>query len=215
MFGFLNQKGQADSSSSPRAFFQQEKRAQAAAPFELFVAVIIMAFVVIVGYNMLEKVNTEVCLNTVDREMTECKINLEDTVVRKSSNSFFFGPDTKCFASKQTTMKIEIVKQRAVCASRCNYPSDECYVMTFRNPNISNSLKQKCIDLPPLTNFLLDQSCQDYSLEEDESGQTSTADYRAVDPTKEGDILIGNYRIVNVSPAGDTYPKVCVWYRAV
>jgi len=184
-------------------FFNQ--KGQAAAPFELFVAVIIMTFVVIVGYNMLEKVNTEVCLNTVDREMTKFKIALEDTVARKSSNAFYFHPDEKCFASQETVMKLEVEKNQKICTARCGYPSEECYVMTFSNPNIPNAFKSKCVDLPPLTNFLTENSCET-TLE--------TTDYNPVDPTKEGQILIGAYRFINVSPAGDTYPKVCIWYKA-
>ncbi|MFA6065222.1 MAG: hypothetical protein WCW44_01345 [archaeon] len=195
MTRFLNQRAQV--------LFCQ--KGQAAAPFELFVAVIIMTFVVIVGYNMLEKVNTEVCLNTVDREMTKFKIALEDTVARKSSNAFYFHPDEKCFASRETVMKLEVETNKNLCTARCNYPSEECYVMTFSNPNIPNAFKSKCIDLPPLTNFLTETSCE---------GGPDTADYKTVDPTKEGQILIGGYRLVNVSPAGDTYPKVCIWYKA-
>jgi uncharacterized protein (UPF0333 family) len=188
-------------------FFGQ--RGQASAPFELFVAVTIMAFVIVIGYQTLEQINREVCLSTVEREMTNFKINLEDTVARKSQNKIFFSPDPKCFSSKNTVMKIEIEKSKSVCASRCSYPSDTCYVMTFQNPNIANAFKQKCLDLPKYTSFVSDASdnglCSDVELSKD--------NYHAINPMEAGTIMIGSYIFRNISPAGETFPKVCVFYR--
>jgi len=198
---FINEKAHAKR-LSPRAWLE-EQRAQASAPFELFVAVIIMSFVVIVGYQALEKVNTEVCLNTVDREMTKFKVSLEDTVVRKSQNKLFFSPDERCVSSKGTVMKIEFENDKAVCSARCNYPSDGCYVMTFSNPNIANAFKQKCLDLPPYTNFVND--C---------TPGVGYSDYMPINPMDEGQIKMGSYVFSNISPAGDTYPKICVFYKA-
>ena len=166
-----------------------------------------MAFVVIVGYQALEKVNTEVCLNTVDREMTNFKINLEGTVNLKSQNKIFFQPDAKCFSSKGTTMKIEVEADRRVCAARCGYPSDSCFVMTFSNPSIPNAFKQKCLDFPQYTSFPTTATgCTD------DMGLT-TEGYESIDPQTEGQIRIGSYIFRNISPAGDTYPKVCIYYK--
>ena len=84
--------------------------------------------------------------------------------------------------------------------------------MTFSNPNVADAFKTKCLDLPPLTNFLTDGgSCDAVSGDPNDP----LSDYKRIDPTKEGTILIGSYRFVNVSPAGDTYPKVCIWYKPV
>jgi hypothetical protein len=189
------------------AKFLNEK-AQASAPFELFVAVIIMAFVVVVGYTMLERVNDEVCLNSVDKEMTKFKTNLEETVSRKSTKQFTFTPQDRCFSSKSTTMKIELERKRDTCAARCNYPSDQCYVMTYYNPNISEAFRQKCLDLPPLTTFLTG-SCPIEG--------TGDIGYTAIDPTNPADsnrIDKGSYITKNISPAGETYPRICVYYKS-
>ena len=188
------------------------KRGQASAPFELFVAVTIMAFVIIIGYQTLDRVNREVCLSTVDREMTNFKINLEYTVARKSQNKIFFNPDPKCFASKTTVMKIEVEDNKSVCASRCSYPSDTCYVMTFYNENIPDAFKQKCLDLPKYTSFVADPgSCE---IKTNDEVNSDMEGYKAIKPMDAGNILIGSYIFRNISPAGETFPKVCVFYKA-
>jgi hypothetical protein len=179
---------------------------QASAPFELFVAVIIMAFVVIVGYSMLTYINREICLNSVDKEMTKFKLNLEDTVNRKSSTKFSFHPDSACFASKKTVMKIELYKEPQTCAARCPSSANECYLMTFSNPMVANAFRQKCLELPELTNFISDQStiCRDDLL--------GSEGYNVVDPTMEG-ITPGVYVLKNATPLGEAYTKVCVWHK--
>jgi hypothetical protein len=165
-----------------------------------------MGFVIIIGYSVLAGVNTEVCLNSVDKEMTALKLGIEDTVNRKSSSNIFFHPDSKCFSSVEASLKIVLESNNKVCAARCGYPSDECYIMTFSNEKIAQSLRQKCLDLPPYTNFLVEGTqCGS----EDLSGNG----YSTVDPINSS-LRIGTYVIRNVSPAGDTYPKVCVWYRS-
>lgn len=184
-----------------------DHKAQAAAPFELFVAVIIMGFVIVIGYSVLQGVYTEVCLNSVDREMTNLKLAIEDTVNRKSSNNVFFHPDSQCFSTTEASLKIVLETNNKVCASRCGYPSDECYIMTFSNSKIAHSLRQKCLDLPPYTNFLVEGTlCGSEELAQD--------GYSTVDPINSDSLKMGTYVIRNVSPAGDTYPKVCVWHRS-
>lgn len=181
-------------------------RAQASAPFELFVAVIIMTFVVVVGYQVLESVSREVCLNSVEREMTTFKIKLEDTVARKSSNKFMFSPQGGCFESKGTIMKIDVEKDSKICANRCGYPSDSCYVMTFANPNIAGAFRQKCLELPPYTTFATTDCGQ---IEGPDS-----ADYGPIDPISIGALQVGSYITRNISAAGETYPNVCVFYKS-
>ena len=186
----------------------KEKKAQASAPFELFVAVIIMGFVVVMGYTVLGQVNNEVCLNSVDKEMTKFKAALEDTANRNSSQSFSFMPPTACFDSKNTTMKIEVGRDQT-CSSRCGSMLSECYIMTFANPDISNAFKQKCIDLPQYTSFPTDAPlCDDSTL--------SSGGFQTINPIEGGknSIQPGRYVVRNVSPTGDTYKKICVWYTA-
>ncbi len=183
-------------------------KGQASAPFELFVAVIIMAFVVIVGTLVLNSVWDQVCLNSVDNEMTKFKLAIEDTVAKKSSNSVSFKPDSRCVSStaKEPIIWMEVMDNKNVCAARCNYPSEECRLMTFNNPKIANAFKQKCLDLPIYTNITKSVDlCQNSSTSEG---------YEAIDPAfATGGLKPGNYIIKNVSNIGDQYPKVCILYK--
>ena len=182
-----------------------EKKGQASAPFELFVAVIVMSFVVIVGTFVLNSVWDQVCLNSVDNEMTKFKLAIEDTVAKKSNNSVSFKPDPRCFSSNtnEPTVWLEVINDKRVCAARCNYPSEECRVITYNNPKISNAFKQKCLDLPIYTNITM-SDCHD---------STTSESYEPINPAfATGGLRAGTYIIKNVSAIGDQYPKICGLY---
>jgi hypothetical protein len=185
-----------------KSYFGQ--RAQASAPFELFVAVIIMSFVIVVGYQVLAEVKKQVCLNSVDKEMTNFKYNLEDTVNRKSSTKFLFNPEGDCFESKDTIMKIQTETNKKVCDARCGYPADVCFIMIFNNPKVAMSFKAKCVDLPQYTNFPV-ELCNS-------GGGDDLTTYTPIDPMN-GNLLPGLYALRNISAAGETFPKVCVYYK--
>ncbi len=197
-FSFVN--------SFTKSFLQLGERAQAAAPFELLVAVIIMSFVMVVGYVVLDDVNTQVCLNSVDREMTEFKLAIEDSVSRMSSSPLTFRPEGSCFSSKKSMLQIYTEQTSTVCSAVCGFASNECYIMKFSS-DLPGSTKRKCLNLPPYTNFQTGDTCTDTTLQG--SGYN-----RTVDPTAQGQFLPGSYVIRNISSVGDMFPKICVYYKA-
>ena len=78
--------------------------------------------------------------------------------------------------------------------------------MTFQNPNVEHSFNQKCLDLPKYTSFVTDgELCKIDS---------NTIGYSAINPMELGKIKIGNYIFRNISPAGETFPKICVFYKS-
>jgi len=188
-------------------FFYLGERAQASAPFELLVAVVIMSFVMVVGYVVLDNVNTQVCLQSVDREMTEFKAAVEDSVARMSSAPLTFRPEGSCFSSKNSKIVIYSEETRAVCASVCGFATDECYILKFSS-ELPGSGKRKCLNLPPFTNF--QNNTSDYCTDTTLFGNG----YSPIDPTIEGQFLPGSYVIRNVSPTGHPFPLICVYYKA-
>jgi hypothetical protein len=193
------------------SFLSMNQKAQASAPFELFVAVIIMTFVIILGHSLLITVQTEICLNSVDKAMTDFKSSLEDTVNTRTSKRFSFQPESSCFDSKETIMNISVEDNARVCAARCDFASDTgCYLMTFQNPNITSAnatnFKTKCLNLPPLVSFLSAES--DYC-----SNEAFTADGFELIDLSTAKIQRGTYYLVNATRANDTYPMICVWYK--
>jgi hypothetical protein len=186
--------------------FFSEVRAQASAPFELMVAVIIMSFVMVVGYVVLSNVNEQVCLNSVDREMTEFKLAMEDSVSRMSSIPLTFHPEGSCFSSKKSKLLIYNEETASVCSAVCGFAADKCYIMKFSSDN-AVSTKRKCLNLPSFTSFIVDSQCGDQVL--------TGSGFSPINPTIEGSFLPGSYVIRNISPAGNAFPLICVYYKSV
>jgi len=180
------------------------KKAQMSAPFELFVAVIIMGFVIIIGSQMIGTANANVCINSVDKAMGEFKGHLEETVNQKSSSKFFFQPE-KCFDMKKTKISIDKISNSRTCAAKCGKPYNSCFVMSFYSSDLANGYIDKCLNLPTYTSFF----SSDYSATCLAVGELEG--YVAIDPAN-GGIKLGSYVLRNVSSAGDTYPKICIFY---
>jgi len=179
---------------------------QMSSPFELLVAIIIMSFVVIIGSQMLAASQEQVCLSSVGKEITEFKLMLEDTAIRRGSNKFEFRPDD-CFNQNTAIIKIEKYNSTTQCGAKCGLPTESCFVLIFNAPDVANGFIQKCLNLPVYTTFV------------NEPNDCPTDDldgYVAIDPTimDEGGIRPGSYVLQNVAPAAKTYPNICVFRKA-
>ncbi len=187
-------------------FFISSK-AQMSAPFELLVAVIIMTFVVIIGTQMLELSQKQVCLSSVDREISKFVINLQNSANNRSVVKFEFRPDN-CYNESKTVSKIFLFSDSHSCASRCGLSGIEsCFVFVFNSADIPDGFRQKCIAIPAYTTFLgVDDKC-------DTTGEFSG--YLPINPLADGSsiILPGSYVIKNVASAAQTYPELCVYVK--
>ncbi len=178
-----------------------EKRGQMSAPFELLVAVIIMGFVIIVGSQMLTAANNEVCVNNIDKELSEFKSFLEDTSTFKTSNKFRFDNPNDCFNEKNAVIKIEkVIDNPKLCSAICGRADSTCHVFNFIISK-SGIVKQKCLNLSQFTTFIRD-GC--------DTSSNELAGYEAIDPTMV--IPVGNYVLRNVAKAGETYPVICTFF---
>jgi len=202
-------------------FFISNK-AQMSAPFELLVAVIIMTFVVIVGTQMLETSQKQVCLSSVDREITEFSLNLKEAAVNRTVTKFDFRPDN-CYNENRAISAIVLFNDSDACGVRCGLSGVEsCFVFIFAAEDIPNGYRQKCIEIPSYTTFLgQDTKCDTTSNE--------LEGYLAINPMGDGatnfvmigntsvntnaKILAGSYIIKNVADAAKTYPDVCVFVK--
>lgn len=189
-------------------------KGQMSAPFELFVAVIIMGFVILIGTGMLDKVNDQVCLNSIDKQITDFKLYLEETANKKSSTKFGFWPDN-CFQESKAGINIQKKTSTTTCAAKCGKPTDSCFVIQFYSAELAGGFKEKCLNLPTYTSFYSDgENCFSSISAEDLDG------YDAIDPMYGGSgdeplkIRRGSYVIRNISAAGEVYPKICVYYHA-
>ena len=179
-------------------------RAQAAAPFELLVAIIIMTFVIIIGSQMLGQVNTQICLNHVGSEMSDFVNYLEETSNKKTTNTFRFNPETICFDQSEHQMKIVREQDSKTCSNKCGIPQDTCYVMIFHTSDVAGGYKETCINLPVYTNFETDElACPTTSAE--------LSGYIPIVPSQK--IPFGNYVLKNISKVGETWPNICFYHK--
>ncbi len=180
-----------------------DSKAQSGAPFELLVAVIIMAFVLIIGAQVINSTNQKVCENNVQKEVLEFKGFLEDTVNRKSANKFVFYPDDPCFEVSKSVTKVEKLFDEKSCLANCGQPLSSCWVITFdsKEERTQSIYFRACVDLPAYTTFL---------------GPTSDCyeeGYNVVDAMEK--IPFGQYSLKYNSVGGDTsgVPKICVMHK--
>lgn len=171
------------------------------APFELLVAVIIMSFVMIVGSQMLAASNKEVCVNSIEKEMSKFKDMLEDTATRQSSNRFIFDNPNDCYDEKNAIIKIEkVVDNPKRCSAICATANNTCFIMLFVITKAGIG-KEKCLNLSQYTSFIT-EGC--------DSSSDDLAGYKAIDPTQK--LNVGSYVLRNMAKAGETYPKICTYY---
>ncbi len=178
-------------------------KGQVTAPFELLVAIIIMAFVLIVGSQMLGQVTDQVCMSHVEKEMSEFVTYLEDTSNNKSTSKFIFSPQSVCFDDDEHIMKIVRERDSKVCSSKCGIPQDTCYIMLFHTSDVALGYKERCINLPVYTNFAVDDStCTTLD---------DLAGYMVINPSDK--IPFGSYVLKNVARTGETWPNVCFYHK--
>ncbi|MFA5741585.1 MAG: hypothetical protein WC874_01770, partial [Candidatus Izemoplasmatales bacterium] len=138
------------------------QRGQVSAPFELMVAVIIMAFVIIIGTSLLMQVQQQVCKNNNDKEIEKFILNLDNTVEYRSSSKFFLKFDD-CFNENKATIGIQVERAGPNSSSNCNLacgrPTERCHIFVFYTPDISGGYISKCLDVPEFTNFETGDAC--------------------------------------------------------
>jgi hypothetical protein len=188
-----------------------KNRGQMSAPFELFVAVIIMGFVIIIGSQMLSTVNREVCLNNIDKQLSDFKTNIENTANHKNSIKFYFDNPNDCFNEKIAKINIQHERKNPrLCSLICGQATDDCYFLSFiiSKEGADNISKQKCLSISRFSTFLTAAAaseCDPNDLGEGYDG------YNAIDP--QFSLPIGNYILRNVSSPGEPYPKICTFYK--
>ncbi len=134
-----------------------ESKGQISAPFELLVAIVLMGFVLLVGFNAMQKVNFDTCVQQNDRLLEEFKTALESTVNGENSKVFFFLPE--CAPKKTTENGSVVLRQRvslkregdsAICSEYCSSSFNTCVLFSLSNPSFS---RVKCVNISPITDF--------------------------------------------------------------
>lgn len=185
-------------------------KAQMSSPFELFVAVIIMTFVVIIGTQMLNVSQEQICLASIEGEISKFENNLQETANNRTATRFEFRPQT-CYNENTATARIFRFNDSVVCGAKCGTSGMQtCHVLVFYTSDIAGGYIEKCLRISPNTSFveLTDGRCSaaDFGLE----GFTQIFPFG----DSGNDLLSGTYALRNVSTAAQTYPSICIFRRS-
>lgn len=180
------------------------QKGQIGAPLELLVAVIIMAFVIIISSKLLYDTNRNVCKSSVDKEISSLKGMLEDTAKRDSTNKFTFYVENACFDITRASTYVEKKVTKNECIANCGQPVDSCWVLKFDSKEKTDGIfVQTCLEVPIYTRFFTKDEC------ELEIG------YSAVNPRERipfGQYLIRN-NIASAYIETDDAINVCMLYK--
>lgn len=190
-------------------------KGQESAPFELLIAVIVMTFVILVGFNALDRLQTETCKGELNQDMENIKSSIEAVVKNKSkANVSFELPG--CFNENESQLRIIERDSVDYCSAVCGGSISSCTVLQFSNPYHTNT---KCLRISSATNFPQGQPCNadllegDYSIHDWKSisgGITGDADDGSI---QAGTITPGRYTLIRQSNLFTSAPVICVYKR--
>jgi len=108
------------------------QRGQESAPFELLIAVIVMTFVIVIGFNALSVLEEKTCEGKLNANMEEIKSAIEAVVRNKSkSNVSFELPE--CYSEEESRLRIIERDELAYCSSVCGGSLAQCTVLPERD----------------------------------------------------------------------------------
>ena len=189
-------------------------KGQESAPFELLIAIIVMTFVIIVGFNALNSLNKETCEGTLDQNLEQIKTAIESVVKNQSTSNVSFSLPS-CFSEQESSLRILEKNSEAYCSSVCGGSLAECTVLEFSNPHYSNI---KCLRISSATNFPEGEPC-DTQILEGGSDRYEIVNWKAVYTGQDieegflGTIPEGQYTLVKQHNLFSSAPEICVYRR--
>lgn len=176
-------------------------KGQESAPFELFIAVIIMTFVMMFGYNALSEMEKKRCQATIDQELQRMRTAIEGVTNQGSLEKITFEVPA-CF--KNSKVKLSAVLNRAICSSICQEGRAECVSLDYWSDDY---YERVCVNIPLSTQF-----------EGTSSGGPGTycpdrrPDYTLV-PFRDEDVGVpnGSYLLMNRTPPGWSREIICAY----
>jgi len=196
---------------------------------KIVIIILIILLVLSVGLNLflfnfiIETVKENYCntqINTFfNSELNEFTNALENTANNQVESKVIFGNnqnnstnsinsailsigyDSLCdkYLTKKIINKIDTITNSNQCSAKCGVPQDSCFSALIYSTDIPNGFHDQCVQLPIYTSFMPKESCD------------LIEGYSIIDPRDE--IPFGNYIFRNVAQSGETYPKMCIYYK--
>ena len=175
------------------------ERGQEAAPFELLVAIILMGFVIIAGFNALQVLERTTCEGKMRQSLEEIRAGIESVVKTKSkANVSFELPN--CFSEKESSLRIIERDELDYCSAYCGGSLSQCIVLQFSSPSFT---EVKCLRISSATTFPEGSPCDVRVLE----GSYSLADWKGKQ------IEEGQYTLIKQFNLFSDAPVICVYRK--
>lgn len=180
--------------------FMFSEKGQESAVFEVLIAVIIMSFVIVVGFNALDTLNRKVCEGQMNQNLEEMRTSLEEVVNTKNKANVSFSLPN-CYPEGKSKLRIVETDSQAQCSALCGGSVARCIILVFSAPTYSDS---KCLRISSATTF--PESCDPNILEP--RGEYELTNWRDVDGIAEG-----TYALFKVSSLTSERPEICAFRR--
>ena len=178
------------------------QKGQESAPFELLIAIVVMTFVIVVGFQAIDTLNEETCRGVLNQNMEEIKRGIETVVQTKSKVSLSYELPN-CFREDEAKMLIVDRKERVYCSAICGGSLAQCTILRFASPTFSET---KCLRISAATDFPDETTCDADALE-------PAGDFGVEEWKSEEGIAPGVYTLIRQSNLFSRSPQICVYKR--
>lgn len=181
------------------------QKGQESAPFELLIAIIVMTFVIVIGFNALDKLNSETCKGNLSQNLSEIK-NAIETVVKNKSKANVFYRLPGCFNDETSKLRVISRDSERYCSAYCGGSVQSCIVLEFSSDDPYYT-DVKCLRVSQAVNFPESDPCNSKTLEPQDA--YSVANWR----DQEGGIKPGRYTLVSQFNLFSNVPEICAYRR--
>jgi len=190
------------------------EKGQESAPFELLIAIIVMTFVIVIGFNALKVLDEETCKGELNQNIEKLKFAVESVVKNKSKTNVLFELPN-CFSESTSGLIIVERNDTTYCSAVCGGSLAQCTVLQFSSEH-PDFTEIKCLRISSATTFPTDISSCDPDLLDTGSGASYEAvDWKDIDDTLgySASVYPGTYTLVRQSNLFSSAPTVCVFKR--
>ncbi|MEM4598578.1 MAG: hypothetical protein QW400_02715 [Candidatus Diapherotrites archaeon] len=172
------------------------EKAQESAPFEVLIAVIIMGFVLYIGFMVMSDMLKQDCNNRIRASIEKFRSELENVSELRSRSKIYFNPPT-CYRNQK--IKVVSANDEVICASACDIATPSClFILVDSRDYVERFCLRTAVQVyfPTTLDNCPDRSSEGYTLVDLRDG-----------------IPIGHYDLVNETPPRQTFPIVCAYYK--
>jgi len=187
--------------------FAAAKKGQEAAPFELLIAVIVMAFVMLFGYRLMDEMFRMQCKATIGQELEGMRSAIESTVMQGSLERIVFAIP-QCF--EDAKVNLVSMRNKVVCSTICKDGRENCMALYY---NGEGHQELVCVDIRLNVEFEGFGGGVGTYCEDRRSSVTGSPISYELTPFTDEDIGIPNgaYELVDRTPPGWSKKVVCAY----